>query len=46
MELDTQLLIAAELAMVKDSDPIFEKLHRVYAMINKLITVKQSRSPS
>jgi four helix bundle protein len=45
MELDTQLLVAAELELVERSSPIFEKLHRVYAMINKLIKVKQSRSP-
>jgi len=46
MELDTQMQIASELNFLEDSDPVFEKLHRVYAMINKLITVKQSRPPS
>jgi len=46
MELDTQLQIASELTLLQESDPVLEKLHRVYAMINKLITVKQSRPPS
>ena len=46
-ELDTQLLIAADLGYVKESDPVFELLNRVSRLLTGLHkTIKARKSES